>query len=141
MYTSDAPATSTATLEAPPTRVWLALEATYKSLGIDLTTEDVPSHTMGNREFWKMHQLGSVRLSRLVDCGNGQTGPKADSYRVYFSVLSFVTGQPDGKTKVETQVVPGAQDVSGGSADRIPCGSTGELERLINEGARQNLTK
>lgn len=141
VYSSEAPPSTSAMFEAPATRVWLALEAAYKGLDIPVTTQDVPAHTIGNRDFWKIRTMGSTRLSRFVDCGSGPSGSKADSYRVYFSVLSVVTAQADGKTKVETQVVPTALDVYGGSVDRLPCGSTGELERQIQEAVRAYLTK
>lgn len=139
VYTSEAPPSTSATFDAPSTRVWLALEAAYKGLDIEVTTEDLPSHTIGNRDFWKMRTLGGTRMSRYVDCGSGPSGSKADSYRIYLSVLSVVTSQKDGKTKVETQVVPTALDVYGGSVDRLPCGSTGELERQIQDAARKFL--
>jgi hypothetical protein len=139
VYSADAPPATTAMFDVPATRVWLALEAAYKSLEIEVTTQDIPSHTIGNRDFWKMRTLGSTRLSRFVDCGSGPSGNKADSYRIYLSVLSVVTTQPNGRTKVETQVVPTGVDVYGGAVDRLPCGSTGELERQIAEGARKFL--
>jgi hypothetical protein len=140
LYTSDAPPPTVTVYEAPPSRVWLALESAYKGVGIDVTTQDIAAHTIGNRDFWKMRMLGSTRLSKFVDCGSGQSGSKADQYRVSFSVLSVVTSETGGKTKVETQVVPSAVDVSGGSSDRIPCGSTGELERQLQLGVKAYLT-
>jgi hypothetical protein len=40
---------------------------------------------------------------------------------------------PDGNggTKVQVTFVPMGQDVTGGSTDRIPCGTTGRLEQLL----------
>ena len=46
-----------------------------------------------------------------------------------------------GGTRLETLFVPVGQDVSAGSADRVPCSSTGQLETIINESVRATLGK
>jgi len=59
------------------------------------------------------------------------TGAKAATYRIYISLLSDVIPDGNGGTKVQVTFVPMGQDVTGGSTDRIPCGTTGRLEQLL----------
>jgi hypothetical protein len=44
-------------------------------------------------------------------------------------------------TRLETTLTATGQDVSGGSSDRIPCGSTGRLEQLISDAAKGAVIK
>jgi hypothetical protein len=70
-------------------------------------------------------------MTQFVDCGSGMTGPKAASYRIYMSLLTQISGDGKGGTIVQTTFVPMGQDISQGSTDRIPCGTTGRLEQLV----------
>jgi hypothetical protein len=72
-------------------------------------------------------------MTEFVDCGNGMTGPKAASYRIYMSLLTDVIPDGQGGTRVQTTFVPLGQDMQGNSTDRIACGTTGRLEALFLE--------
>ena len=71
-------------------------------------------------------------MADLFNCGTGMTGPNAASYRIYLSLLiSVVDDQPRGSL-VGVTVSAAARDMtSGATADRITCGSSGQLERLV----------
>jgi hypothetical protein len=47
------------------------------------------------------------------------------------SLLTTVDADGKGGSTVQTTFVPMGQDVSGGSTDRIPCGTTGRFEQLV----------
>ena len=130
-------------LEVPvaPARAWPAVKQAYLTLGIDVVVDNPVAHQLGNTSFWKQRVIGKYRMSEFVECGQSMTGAKADTYRIYMSLLTMVNSDGAGGTRLQTTLTAAGQDVAGGSADRIPCGSTGRLEMLINESARGGLPK
>ena len=137
----DRPRSAVTTVAAAPATVWPVTKKVYQALGIEVAIDDPATHRVGNQSFWKTGTLGGRRMSELVDCGSSMTGRKADSYRIYMSVLTLVDPDGLGGTKLETLFVPVGQDVAGGSTDRVTCGSTGQLETMINESIRATLGK
>jgi hypothetical protein len=137
----ERPRAAVAMIAASPAAAWPVVKKVYQALGIDVTVDNVAAHQLGNQNFWKTRMLGGHRMSEFVDCGSGMTGLKADLYRIYISLLTTVNPDGQGGTKLETLFLPVGQDVTGGSTDRIPCGSTGGLEALIHESVRATLGK
>jgi hypothetical protein len=129
------------TIEAPPASVWLAVKKVYADLEIPLTVENTSTHQLGNANFYKTHQIGGQNMTSFVDCGTGMTGPKASSYRIYISLLTDVQTDGKGGTKIQTTFVPIGQDVSGGSTDRLPCGTTGAFENFFLTRVKATLGK
>jgi hypothetical protein len=123
-----------APIAAPPGRAFEALKATYEEIGIPPGTHDPATGRIGNTDFWKQRKLGSEPISTYLNCGESFTGPVANNYRIYFSVMSVV--RPDGKgaSELETAFSALAQNMEGSSGDRIACGSTGRLEERIRRG-------
>jgi hypothetical protein len=122
-----------APVPAPPSRVFEATKKVYEELGIPAGTYDPATGRIGNTDFWKQRRLGNEALSSFLNCGDSFTGPVANSYRVYISLVSMV--RPDGKggSELETAFSAQAQNMEGTSADRIACGSTGRLEERIRK--------
>ncbi len=137
----ERPRSSVTTIAVPPATAWPVVKKVYQALGVDVTVDDLTSHQVGNQNFWKTRTFAGHRMSELVGCGSGMTGPKADEYRIYMTLITRINPDGQGGTRLETLFVPVGQDVSGGSADRIPCGSTGTLEGIINESVRATLGK
>src|SRR3954468_230046 len=121
------------TIARPPAAVWLAAKKVYTDFEIPLTVENPTTHQMGNADFYKSRQVAGQPMVQFVDCGTGMTGPKATSYRIYMSLLSSITGDGHGGTSVQTTFTAMGQDMTGGSSDRIVCGSTGRFEALFLE--------
>ncbi len=120
------------TLGAPPTAVWTAVKQVYADYGVPLTVENTLGHQLGNSDFYRTRTFAGSPMAKLVSCGSGITGPNAASYRIYMSLLTVVDGLGKDSTKVSVTFTTSARDMAGGtSADRLPCGSTGELERLF----------
>jgi hypothetical protein len=128
---AEAPHASAADIAASPTDVWEAAKKVYASLEIPVTVDNPLAHQLGNANFYKTHQLGGQSMTRYVDCGSGMDGAKSASYRIYMSLLTTVDADGKGGTTVQTTFVPMGQDVSGGSTDRIPCGTTGRFEQRV----------
>jgi hypothetical protein len=137
----ERPRSATITIAVSPTAAWPVVKKVYKALEVDVTVDNPVTHQVGNQSFWKTRTFAGHRMSEFVDCGAGMTGRKADSYRIYMSLLTLVNPDGAGGTKLETIFVPFGQDVSAGSADRVPCGSTGQLEMIVNESVRATLGK
>jgi hypothetical protein len=128
---AEKPRASSATFAAPPTVVWTAVKQVYTSLEIPVGIENPAAHTIGNQNFYKSRTMGGEPMTAFVDCGQGMTGAKAASYRIYMSLITNVSGDAKGGTLVQVTFSALGQDVTEGSTDRIPCGSTGRLEQLV----------
>ncbi|HEY9225963.1 MAG TPA: hypothetical protein VIP11_04905 [Gemmatimonadaceae bacterium] len=115
-------------IPAAPAAVWLAVKSVYTEWEIPVTVENPSVHQIGNQNFYKTRTMAGRPMPEWVDCGSGMTGPKAGSYRIYISLLTDVSPDGQGGTKVQTTFIPVGQDMMGNSTDRIPCGSTGRLE-------------
>lgn len=122
-----------APVPAPPSRVFEAVKAVYGELGIPAGTHDPASMVFGNTDFWKSRRLGDVALSTYLNCGESFTGPVANNYRIYMSLLSKVHSDGKGGSELETAFSAQAQNMEGSSSDRIACGSTGRLEERIRK--------
>lgn len=135
VYRTTVLANQRSPLAAPPGRAFAAVKAVYEELGVPAGTHDPSTGRIGNTDFWKSRRLGDQALSAYLNCGESFTGPVANNYRIYMSLLSVV--RPDGKgaSELETAFSAQAQNMEGSSTDRIACGSTGRLEERIRKGA------
>jgi hypothetical protein len=131
MMMGDRPRAVTANFTAAPPAVWLAAKKVYADLEVPVTVESTASRQIGNSNFFRSRQFAGQAMTQFVDCGSGMTGPKAASYRIYMSLLTEVIPDGKGGTVARTTFVPMGQDLSGGSSDRIPCGTSGRLELLV----------
>jgi hypothetical protein len=138
---ADQPHATVMSIAAPPAAVWLAVKKVYGELEIPVTVESPGTRQIGNPNFTKTRNLAGQSMVTFVDCGNGMTGPKAASYRIYASLLTDVIPDGSGGTKLQTTFVPMGQDVEGGSSDRIPCGTTGRFEQLVLERVKAAVGK
>ena len=134
VYRTTVAANAKAPVPAAPNRVFDALKAVYEELGVPAGTNDPASGRFGNTDFWKSRRFANEPISAFLSCGESFTGPVANNYRIYISLISLV--RPDGKggSELETAFTAQAQNMEGSSADRIPCGSTGKLEERIRKG-------
>jgi hypothetical protein len=129
------------TLAVAPAAVWLAVKKVYSEIDVPVTVENPSARQIGNQNFYKTRTFAGKGMTEFVDCGNGMTGPKAASYRIYISLLTDVIPDGKGGTRVQTTFVPMGQDMSGNSTDRIACGSTGNFEALFLERVKAALQK
>ena len=137
----ERPRAAIATVAAPPAAVWLAAKKVFADLEVPLAIENTAAHHLGNTNFYKTRTFAGQPMALLVDCGSGMTGPKAATYRIYMSLLVSIATDGKGATTVQTTFVPMGQDVSGGSTDRIPCGTSGRLEGIFVDRIKEALGK
>jgi len=139
--TADVPLAAKASVDAPPLSVWLAVKRVYADLDIPVTFENPTTHQLGNPNFWKTRQIGKEPMTDFVNCGSGMTGLNAATWRITMTLMTDVNPDGKGGTNYQTTLTAMGQDVSGGSADRIPCGSSGRLEQAILGRVKQVLGK
>jgi hypothetical protein len=134
VYRTTVMANAKSPVPAAPSRTFEAVKAVYQELGIPPGTHDPSTGRFGNTDFWKQRRLANEAMSTFLNCGESFTGPVANNYRIYISLISMV--RPDGKgaSELETAFTAQAQNMEGSSGDRISCGSTGKLEERIRRG-------
>jgi hypothetical protein len=124
------------TVPAPVDAAFHAVIEGYGGIGIELQTIDVQARVVGNKRIVAPSALLGQPLSKFLNCGrDGVTGqPRADSYRVVFSIVSSLSGVDSASTRVTTLVTAEAAD-RGTTASTVTCSSTGVLERALLRAA------
>jgi hypothetical protein len=125
-------------VNAAPVLVYQALIAVYNELGIPATVVNPKTGLVASVERRVFGRLSGTNLSRYLSCGDSMTGPRADQDRVVLSVVSRVKPQGTDKSRVETRIVATATGV-GGTSDRMPCSTTGELEATVHGAVKAAL--
>lgn len=122
-----------ATLHGPPDSVWVALRAALDSLAIPIGFEDRAAGEIGQQRVRLFRKLGKQPLSSYLRCGDGMTGPNADTYVVYLSFVAFVRPVGAGRVLVAPLLTAQAVDLPNGRNDVINCATTGRLETRLME--------
>ena len=104
----------------------------YKALKIPTNLADSSAGQFGNSGFTQNGSLAGRRMSSWIRCGEGITGPNADSWRVSIAILSAVERVAKDRTRLRTVVVASARNMAGGSSAPILCSTSGQLEEAIN---------
>jgi hypothetical protein len=109
----------------------------YQKLGIEATTNDAANHRVGNPAVNVLHRWNREDVSRFFECGRDafQT-PRADRYRITFSVVTTLVADGTDNTRVETFVTVRGSDPSGSGSD-LYCSTTGHLEALLINLAKE----
>ncbi|MCA0377037.1 MAG: hypothetical protein LCH84_15405 [Gemmatimonadetes bacterium] len=110
--------------------VFRVLPSLYDSLGVQINTVDPARRMIGNNGFKLRQRLGKAVLSTLIDCGNTQIGPNADSYDVYLSVITTVTPAGAGASTLSTLLEAQARPITYNQAYNR-CTTKGTLEQRL----------
>lgn len=124
----------------PAARVFAALEKIYAELKVKPEVYSKPEQ-IGNQAFYARGSFAGRRMSAMLECGAGMSGPYADGYRIYMGLVSFVTPTPGNTSVVRTVLVGNAINVTEGVRPTQRCRSVGELEAKIHEMLVKELTK
>lgn len=112
--------------------VFRVLPSVLDSLGLPVATIDPAGKSIGNPGFKIRNRLGKTPLSMILDCGNTQIGPNADSYDVYLKVMTTVSGAGAGSARIATLVEAQARPATYNQAYNS-CATKGYLEpRLVD---------
>jgi hypothetical protein len=125
--------TLTGTVNGPVDSAYRVLRGFVKELNLTVKSQDddPANHEFMVRRVRLVNQLGKERVSKYLSCGEGMTGPNADSWHVYLTIATALTPAGPGKSKLQMALTAEAIDVPGGRNDRVACASTGVLEQDI----------
>lgn len=118
-------------LRAAPEKVYEAALKAFADLQIPTGRTDGKGGVIGSERFERTHALGDLLLAKLYNCGDGPTGPYADSFRLEIAVVAWVSRVGEG-SKLGLATIASARDVSGAHNPRA-CESSGTLETKLLE--------
>ncbi len=121
-------------------KVYHALVATFAELKIVTTAQDSLEGQVGNLQFITSSPLAGKPMSAYLSCNGGITGPYADTYRIYLSIMSYLTPGGPNDTTLHTGLLGTAVNVAEGSRQAMPCETTGRLELRVYETILKKLT-
>jgi len=87
---------------------------------------------LGNPGFKHTGALAGRRVSTWIGCGEGMTGPNADTWRITIALLSAVERVAQDTTRLRTVIISTASNPAEGGRTPLPCNSTGQLEAQIH---------
>ncbi len=118
---------------AEPAKIYDAVLHAYPALEIPVGQTANTQGVIGSERFQRSRSLAGALLSKSYDCGEGPTGPYADSYQLDIVVVAYVQPLPGNGTRLGVSTVASGRDLTG--PIRVPkgCFSTGRLEKLVFE--------
>lgn len=113
-------------------QVYRATGEAYQELKIKTDLRDSLTGQLGSTGFLRTGSFAGNRMSAWIRCGEGITGPNADSWRISMAILSGVERVTKDTTRLRTVVVASARNMAGGASPPMLCVSSGLLEDKIN---------
>lgn len=116
---------------ADPAKIYDAVLHAYPALDIPVGQTANTQGIIGSERFQRTRNLAGAMLSKSYDCGEGPTGPYADSYQLDIVVVAYVAPLAGSGTRLGVSTVASGRDLTG--PIRVPkaCYSTGRIERLV----------
>jgi len=120
------------TFRAAPAAIYDAVLHAYPALDIPVGQTANTQGIIGSERFQRSRGFAGALLSKSFDCGEGPTGPNANSYQLDIVVVAYVKPEGDG-TRLGVSTIASGRDLTG--PIRVPqaCLSTGRIEKLIFE--------
>ncbi|MFN0178188.1 MAG: hypothetical protein ACKVZ0_05275 [Gemmatimonadales bacterium] len=121
------------TLAGPADAVLAALPGLLTQLGLTVKDKDVdPAELLIVLKRQRLvRKLGKHQISKFLSCGDGLTGPNADSYYVYLTLNLRLVPKAARQTQLDMFFGAEAINVPGGQSDRIACATTGAFEMQL----------
>jgi len=117
----------------PPARVFSALVAVFDELKIPADVKDSAGGRVESKVFYRRGDLAGKQISTYLSCGEGITGPYADSYRVYMTAMATVAPKGEHGSTIRTVFLAGAVNVADGARQPMACETTGRLEIRLHK--------
>jgi hypothetical protein len=117
----------------PAAAVYRALLVVYQAFKIPIEVNDSAALQAGSPAFHRQATFAGRQISTWLSCGDGATGPNADSYRVYLHISSTIEPKSPERSVLRTAFLAGAVSHSGSASQAMPCESTGRLEVRIHQ--------
>lgn len=122
-------------VQIPADEVIFYVKRSMLELEIPLSIDDPKTGAYGNNDFTKIYRIGNTPMMQFLDCGSSANGPRTTTHRMYMSLITYVEKVNNRSTKLRMALTANAGDPAN-SNSRVPCGSTGKLERMILDGVR-----
>lgn len=117
----------------PPGRTYAAVLATYEALKLPAEIRDSAQGRVETGVFHRRGDIGGKQISTYLSCGDGITGPYADTYRVYMIVMTTVEPRGNDRSAIRSVLLGGAVNVSEGARQPMACESTGRWEIRLHK--------
>ena len=114
-------------------RTYAAVLATYEELKLPSEVRDSANGRVETGVFHRRGDIGGKQISTYLSCGDGITGPYADSYRVYMIVMTTVEPKGPDRSTIRSVLLGGAVNVSEGARQPMACESTGRWEIRLHK--------
>jgi hypothetical protein len=122
---------------APIEATWTALNLVYGELGIPITTLVDAQHLIGNDAYKVRRRIGKIPMMKILDCGNAQGIPNAETYDIMMSISSTLAVNAKGGTNLLTRIDATGKSPNFSRDASVNCASSGELEKQIAEAVRK----
>ena len=116
-----------------PLEVFRKTRQSYESLKLKVNHIDSTTGIVGNTGFNHTGGLAGRRMSSWVSCGEGLTGPNADTWRVTLAVVSWVEPISRDTSRLRTTVMATARNLAEGSRVPMACTTTGQMESEVHK--------
>jgi hypothetical protein len=117
----------------PAGSVYEAVLAAFKELKIPSEVRDSAGGRVETNVFHRRGDLGGKQISTYLGCGDGITGPYADSYRVYMIIMTTIEPKGADRSTIRTVLLGGAVNVAEGARQPMACESTGRWEIRLHK--------
>lgn len=118
-------------IPAKPAVTFAAVRQVLGSARVPVTVVDSARGVLHQPPVNTSRRIMGKRMSWAFNCGDGFTGPNADSFRIHLTYALFLEPTVDGNTRVGVAALAGANNTDGAYRSAIACGSTGEFEREL----------
>lgn len=118
-------------IAAPPGRTFAAVRQVLEELDLPFTAADSANGVVYKSPFTTSRRILGNRMSWALRCGEGLTGPNADSYRIHMAYAIFLEPTIDQRTRMGIALASGANTTEGTSTRPVSCASTGAFEQEI----------
>ncbi len=118
-------------VRAPADVVYRAVMDAYKTLGIPPGNTNGQLGIVGSERFERAHSLAGAPMSLSFSCGDGSTGPNADSFKLTIAIVSWIKPDDKGNTILGIATAAAGQGQEGVRRNPRECASTGRVEEKI----------
>lgn len=116
-----------------PAVTYAAVLRTYEELKLPTEIQDSAKGRVETGVFHRRGDIGGRQISTYLSCGDGITGPYADTYRVYMIVMTTVEPRGTDRSAIRSVLLGGAVNVSEGARQPMACESTGRWEIRLHK--------
>ena len=117
----------------PAAKTYAAVLRTYEELKLPSEVRDSAKGRVETGVFHRRGDIGGKQISTYLSCGDGITGPYADTYRVYMIVMTTVEPRGPDRSAIRSVLLAGAVNVSEGARQPMACESTGRWEIRLHK--------